>query len=57
MGIFEIDKFSKGTFRIAHAIADSYAYSIVGGGDTANAADKAGEKKISVLYLLVVELV
>ncbi|MBP7742237.1 MAG: phosphoglycerate kinase [Aliarcobacter cryaerophilus] len=45
MGIFEIDKFSKGTFRIAHAIADSYAYSIVGGGDTANAADKAGEKE------------
>jgi phosphoglycerate kinase len=45
MGIFEIDKFSKGTFRIAHAIADTYAYSIVGGGDTANAADKAGEKE------------
>lgn len=45
MGIFEIDKFSKGTFRIAHSIADTYAYSIVGGGDTANAADKAGEKE------------
>lgn len=44
MGIFEIDKFSKGTFRIAHAIADSYVYSIVGG-DTANAADKVGEKE------------
>ncbi|MEA2049992.1 MAG: phosphoglycerate kinase, partial [Campylobacterota bacterium] len=45
MGIFEIDRFSKGTFRIAHAIADTYAYSIVGGGDTANAAEKAGEKE------------
>lgn len=45
MGIFEIDRFSKGTFRIAHAIADTYAYSIVGGGDTANAAAKAGEKE------------
>lgn len=45
MGIFEIDRFSKGTFRIAHAIADTYAYSIVGGGDTASAADKAGEKE------------
>ena len=45
MGIFEIDMFSKGTYRIAHAIADTYAYSIVGGGDTANAADKAGEKE------------
>lgn len=45
MGIFEIDYFSKGTFRIAHAIAEAYAYSIVGGGDTANAALKAGEKE------------
>ncbi|MEA1917790.1 MAG: phosphoglycerate kinase [Campylobacterota bacterium] len=45
MGIFEIDRFSKGTYRVAHAIADTYAYSIVGGGDTANAADKAGEKE------------
>jgi len=43
MGIFEIDKFSKGTFKIASAIADSYAYTIVGGGDTADAVDKAGE--------------
>lgn len=45
MGVFEKDNFAKGTFRIAHAIADSYAYSIVGGGDTANAAMKAGEKE------------
>jgi len=45
MGIFEIARFSKGTYRIAHAIADTYAYSIVGGGDTASAADKAGEKE------------
>ena len=43
MGIFEIDKFSKGTFKIATAIADSYAYTIVGGGDTADAVDRAGE--------------
>lgn len=45
MGIFEIDIFSKGTFKVAHAIADTYAYTIVGGGDTANAADMAGEKE------------
>ncbi len=45
MGIFEIPRFSKGTFRIAHAIADTYAYSIVGGGDTINAVLKAGEKE------------
>lgn len=43
MGIYEIDKFSKGTFKLASAIADSYAYTIVGGGDTADAVDKCGE--------------
>jgi phosphoglycerate kinase len=43
MGIYEIDKFSKGTFKIASSIADSYAYTIVGGGDTADAVDKCGE--------------
>lgn len=43
MGIYEIDKFSKGTFKIAASIADSYAYTFVGGGDTADAVDKAGE--------------
>jgi len=43
MGIYEIDKFSKGTFKIANAIADCYAYTIVGGGDTADAVDRAGE--------------
>ena len=43
MGIYETDKFSKGTFKIAASIADSYAYTIVGGGDTADAVDKCGE--------------
>ncbi len=43
MGIYEIDKFSKGTFKIAGAIAECYAYTIVGGGDTADAVDRAGE--------------
>ncbi len=43
MGIYEIDKFSKGTFKIASAMADCYAYTIVGGGDTADAVDKCGE--------------
>ena len=45
MGIYEIDKFSKGTYKLAGAIADCYAYSIVGGGDTADAVEKAGEKE------------
>ena len=43
MGIYEIDKFSKGTYKIANAIADCYAYTFVGGGDTADAVDRAGE--------------
>jgi phosphoglycerate kinase len=47
MGVFEIPGFSKGTFKIAHAVADNAgAISIVGGGDSvaavkaANVADK-----------------
>ncbi len=43
MGIYEIDKFSKGTFKLASTIADCYAYTIVGGGDTADAVDRCGE--------------
>ena len=43
MGIYEIDKFSKGTFKMATTIADTYAYTIVGGGDTADAVERAGE--------------
>lgn len=43
MGIYEIDRFSKGTYKIANAIAESYAYTFVGGGDTADAVDRAGE--------------
>ncbi|WP_353683593.1 phosphoglycerate kinase [Thermodesulfovibrio sp. 3907-1M] len=42
MGVFEIDAFSRGTFSIAHAVADSYAFTIVGGGDTDYAVHKAG---------------
>ena len=44
MGIYETDKFSRGTFRLAHYISDTYSYSLVGGGDTADAVDKSGEK-------------
>ncbi len=45
MGVFEIDAFSRGTFAVAHAVAESYALTIVGGGDTSNAVDKAGESE------------
>jgi len=43
MGIYEIDKFARGTNKIANAIADTYAFTIVGGGDTADAVEKARE--------------
>ncbi|HAK88022.1 MAG TPA: phosphoglycerate kinase [Nitrospiraceae bacterium] len=42
MGVFEIDAFSRGTFSIAHAVADAYALTIVGGGDTDYAVHRAG---------------
>ncbi|WP_457625431.1 phosphoglycerate kinase [Persephonella sp.] len=42
MGVFEIEKFKYGTFSLAHAIAESPALSIAGGGDTDYAIHKAG---------------
>ncbi len=42
MGVFEIDAFSRGTYAIAHFVADAYALTIVGGGDTDYAVHKAG---------------
>ncbi|MBP0726796.1 phosphoglycerate kinase [Bacillus sp. RG28] len=43
MGVFEIDKFANGTKAVAQALADSKdTYSIIGGGDSAAAAEKFG---------------
>ncbi len=42
MGVFEIDAFSRGTTAIAHSVADAYAMTIIGGGDTDYAVHKAG---------------
>ncbi len=42
LGVFEIDKFSQGTVKIAEAVAKSAALSIVGGGDSIAAVEKAG---------------
>jgi phosphoglycerate kinase len=48
MGVFEIDKFAEGTMKIAQAVADSSALSIIGGGDSAAAVYNAGvSEKIS----------
>jgi len=43
MGVFEMDAFSRGTTAMVHSIANSYALSIVGGGDTDVALHKSGE--------------
>jgi phosphoglycerate kinase len=45
MGVFEMPKFAEGTFAIAHAVADSGAISVIGGGDSASAVKKAGVAK------------
>ncbi len=43
MGVFEVPGFAKGTFRIAHAVAENAgATSIVGGGDSVAAVHAAG---------------
>jgi len=45
MGVFEMEKFSKGTIEIAKAIAEATAggaYSLVGGGDSVAAVNKLG---------------
>jgi len=45
MGVFEQDAFSRGTFALAHFVANAYAKTIVGGGDTALAVHRAGESE------------
>jgi phosphoglycerate kinase len=42
MGLFEVDAFSKGTYSLAKDIAKSQAVSIIGGGDSVSAVNKAG---------------
>ena len=42
VGVFEFDQFAEGTKTLAHAIAQSGAYSIAGGGDTMAAINKFG---------------
>ena len=50
VGVFEFEAFSKGTEVIAHAIANSKAFTIAGGGDTLAAIAKYGiDKDISYI--------
>lgn len=41
-GVFEMENFSKGTYEIAKAMVESGATTIIGGGDSAAAVEKAG---------------
>lgn len=43
MGVFEIEKFSKGSFKLSHVIAEAHATTVVGGGDTADVVARAGD--------------
>ena len=45
VGVFEFEAFAQGTRAIAHAIAQSSAFSIAGGGDTLAAIAKFGIEK------------
>lgn len=42
MGVFEMENFNKGTYAVAEAMVKSGAITIVGGGDSAAAVEKAG---------------
>jgi phosphoglycerate kinase len=42
MGVFELEPFAEGTRAVAQAIADSDAYSVVGGGDSVRAVRELG---------------
>lgn len=43
MGLFENKDFAKGTMSVAHAIAETKSFSVVGGGDSVAAVQQSGE--------------
>jgi len=43
MGVFEMDAFSRGTIAMVNSVAESYAMTIVGGGDTDVVVHKTGK--------------
>jgi phosphoglycerate kinase len=45
MGVFENDAYARGTLSVAHAVANAYALTVVGGGETAMAVHRAGESE------------
>ncbi len=44
MGVYEMDKFAKGSIKLSHAVASSYATTVVGGGDTADLVRRTGDE-------------
>src|SRR5690625_6539626 len=42
MGVFEMEPFSHGTRAVADALADTSAYTVIGGGDSAAAIEQFG---------------
>ena len=44
MGVYEMDKFAKGSTKLSHAVASSYATTVVGGGDTADLVRRTGDE-------------
>ncbi|MBU3014526.1 phosphoglycerate kinase [Poseidonibacter lekithochrous] len=44
MGVYEMDKFAKGSSKLSHAVASSYATTVVGGGDTADLVRVTGDE-------------
>lgn len=45
MGVYEMDKFAKGSTKLSHAVANSYATTVVGGGDTADLVRRTGDEE------------
>ena len=43
MGVYEMDKFAKGSTKMSHYVAETHATTIVGGGDTADVVARSGE--------------
>ena len=44
MGVYEMDKFLKGSTKVSHAVASSFATTVVGGGDTADLVRVTGDE-------------